>query len=107
MKIADANILVDRQPINGKDEKAAKQWEAYFVHQLLKEMRKTIPKGGLLGESSASDTFYDMLDQQIAKNISENGSFGFSKFMMENMFRSKSKEVSQTGQIEAYQKNSV
>ena len=72
---------------NKKQVQAAKEWEGYFIQTLLKEMRKTIPKSGLFGNNSfATDTYYEMLDQQIAKNMAENGGFGIAKNLFKDLF---------------------
>ena len=69
-----------------KQKKAADQLEEYFVHQMLREMRKTIPKDGLLdGNQFASDTYYDMMDEQMSEQIVRSGGLGFSKQVMSAM----------------------
>ena len=61
-------------------KKAADELEGYFVHQMIREMRKTIPKDTLMGgDQFATDTYYDMLDEQIARQIVQSGGFGYSK----------------------------
>ncbi|MDO4637079.1 MAG: flagellar assembly peptidoglycan hydrolase FlgJ [Lautropia sp.] len=51
----------DRQAIR----EVARQFEALFMRQLLKEMRNTIPRSGLF-EGDGSDTFMSMLDSQLS-----------------------------------------
>lgn len=61
-------------------KKAADELEGYFIHQMLREMRKTVPKDTLMGgDKFSSDTYYDMLDEQIAREIVKSGGFGYSK----------------------------
>lgn len=58
--------------------KAAQEFEAYFVQQLLSQMRKAIPSGGLL-HSRGEDMFRDMMDEQLGKDIAQsNHGFGLS-----------------------------
>lgn len=54
---------------SGKLEKTAKQLEGVFVLQMLKAMRATVPKGGIVDASDAEQTFTSMLDQKIAEKI--------------------------------------
>ncbi len=70
-----------------KQKKAADQLEEYFVHQMIREMRKTVPKDDLLGGESqfATDTYYDMLDQQISQQIVRSGGFGYSKQILKSL----------------------
>lgn len=67
-----------------------KEFEQYFVEQIFKEMRKTIPES----ESSSSSTSYmkeyyeDSLYQEYAKAITEQGDgIGLAKTLYEQMKR--------------------
>lgn len=53
----------------------AKKFEALMLHAMLKSMRSTIVEDELTG-SNGQDLYRDMMDQEIAKNISESGGFG-------------------------------
>ena len=56
-----------------KIKKACSDFEAMLVHQLLKAMRQTVPKGGLLESSHAKDNYEMLLDQKIADEIVRKG----------------------------------
>jgi flagellar protein FlgJ len=60
--------------------KAAKQFEAIFVRQMLAEARKAKPAGedALFG-GQAMDTFNQMQDERLADIAAERGSFGLAK----------------------------
>ena len=47
---------------------AATQFEALFMNMILKSMRESLPKDGLMA-SSAGETFTGMLDQQLHKSL--------------------------------------
>ena len=69
-----------------KRKKAADELEGYFVHQMITEMRKTIPKDDLTGGNQfASDIYYDMLDEQMSQQIVQSGGFGYSKQIVKAM----------------------
>lgn len=77
-----------------KRKKAADELEGYFVHQMIREMRKTIPKDELLGGNKfASDIYYDMLDEQMAQQIVQSGGFGYSKQIVKAMEKNGSATV--------------
>lgn len=57
-------------------QKAYEEYEAYYVQKLFKEMRKTIPEGGMFEESNERNIFEDMLDEEYSKVISEARGFG-------------------------------
>lgn len=52
---------------------AATQFEALFMHMVLKSMRDATPKSGLLGTDTAHDTYSAMLDQQLAAKVATSG----------------------------------
>lgn len=68
---------------------ACKQFEAYFVEQVFKEMMKTIPES----ESSSSanttllDYYKDSMVQEIASTATETEGFGLAQTLYEQMKR--------------------
>jgi Rod binding domain-containing protein len=83
--------------IKGKENisKAAKGFESLFIYRMLEEMRKTVPKDALFGNSFGMDVFNSMLDEKVANRIAESGRFGISKMLIEYM--EKEYERKQTG----------
>ncbi|MGK0289174.1 MAG: Rod binding domain-containing protein [bacterium] len=72
--------------IGGKDVKVATdQFEEFFVHSLMKEMRKTQYKDQLLHGGQGEDLFRDMLDGQYTKLMVKNGGIGLSQFMIDQL----------------------
>jgi flagellar protein FlgJ len=60
---------------------AVHEFEAYFISNLLKEMRATVPKGML--ENKGGAYFYSFYDQEIGRLASEAGGIGFAKMIHE------------------------
>jgi flagellar protein FlgJ len=60
---------------------AAHEFEAYFISNLLKEMRATVPKGVL--ENKGGAYFYSFYDQEIGRLASEAGGIGFARMIHE------------------------
>lgn len=58
---------------------ALQEFEHVFLKQLLDEMRKTVPKTGLLGDSPAQRYFEEMLDDVHAGKMAESGQFGIAR----------------------------
>lgn len=58
----------------------AQQFESLFLNLMLKEMRKTVNRSGLLG-SDAMETYEQMFDQQIALGMSKAGGIGLAPFI--------------------------
>ncbi len=65
---------------------ACKQFEAYFLEQMFKEMMKTIPKSED-SSNSMLDYFKDEMVQQIAADSTEQNSLGLAQMLYEQMKR--------------------
>ena len=65
---------------------ACKQFESYFVEQMLKEMEKTVPTDELDEGSNSQliDYYKDSLTQQYAKDSTERGGLGISIEILSN-----------------------
>lgn len=74
--------------VNGQPdeiEKAATQFEALLLHEMLKEMWNTVPKSGLLSGSHEESMYRDMLNQGIANEIAEKQSIGVKEVIVREM----------------------
>jgi len=63
--------------------KACTQFEAIFLQQMLSEMRKSVPKSGLLPTGFAEDVHAAMFDQAVAEAGARRGMLGIA----ENLYR--------------------
>ena len=54
--------------------KTASQLESLFVQRMFAAMRDTVSKDGLLGQSSAEETFSTMLDEKMAEQVPQQNS---------------------------------
>lgn len=52
-----------------KLKSACSDFESIFMHQMLKEMRKTVNKTGMVNGGQAEEIFSDMLDAERAKDM--------------------------------------
>ena len=60
---------------------AAEQFEALFIHQLLKQARSAKLADDILG-SEAGDTYTEMLDQERAKQLSAQMNLGIAEALV-------------------------
>ena len=60
---------------------AAEQFEALFIHQLLKQARSAKLAEDILG-SEAADTYTEMLDQERAKQLSAQMDLGIAEALV-------------------------
>jgi flagellar protein FlgJ len=68
----------------GATKGVAQQFESLFLNIMLKEMRKTVDRSGLLG-SDAMETYEQMYDQQIALGMAKAGGIGLAPFIERQM----------------------
>jgi len=71
----------------------AQQFESLFLNLMLKEMRKSIQKSGLLG-SDAMETYEQMFDQQVALGMAKAGGIGIGKFVENQLAQNNPKKPS-------------
>lgn len=50
-------------------KKACSDFESIFMHQMLKEMRKTVNQTGMIHGGQAEEIFSDMLDSERSKEM--------------------------------------
>ena len=74
---------------------ACKQFEAYFLEQMFKEMMKTIPESDETSSSNSQlmDYYKDEMVQQIASDSTEQNSLGLAQMLYEQMKRNYNLEL--------------
>jgi Rod binding domain-containing protein len=66
-------------------QNTAKQLEGVFVLQMLKAMRATVPKGGVVDASNGEETFTSMLDEKIADRVPAQWKHGLTDALMKQL----------------------
>jgi flagellar protein FlgJ len=89
-QVAEVSLNLPQHPLlgNGKQRAemaalkgAAKEFESYFIANLLKVMRETVPKGVLDNKDGAY--FHSFYDQEIGRLAAESGGFGLARMIDE------------------------
>lgn len=62
---------------------ACREFEGIFIHMMLKEMKKTVPDGGLIEKSQGTEIFEEMHLEELSKEISRDDGIGIAKMMYE------------------------
>lgn len=73
----------DTDPI--KLRGAARELEAYFLHVLTREMRKTVPRNPILYGGKAEEIFQDFLDEAISKELASSGQLGLADLVYKSL----------------------
>ena len=87
-KMAASLTQADKRPADL--QAAAEQFEALFIHQLLKQARSAKLADDILG-SEAGDTYTEMLDQERAKQLSAQMDLGIADALV-NQFSNRVKK---------------
>ena len=66
-------------------KEACAELESLFISYLLKEMRATIPKTGLISGGRAEEIYTSMLDNQISKEMASQRGIGLSALFLDRL----------------------
>jgi Rod binding domain-containing protein len=69
----------------GSLKKTCEDFESLFIAQILKEMRDTIPKSGLVDGGQAEEIYTSLLDSHLSQEIAANGSMGLAQKLYEQL----------------------
>lgn len=90
-KNADFKSLLNGIQTEQNDAKikaACDEIESLFVYEMLKQMRSSIPKGGLIPEGPGEKIYRDMLDEEYSKIIVRSpGRLGLSDLLYRQLKR--------------------
>lgn len=64
---------------------ACAEMESLFIFHLLKEMRSTVPKTGLLTGGKGEEIYTSMFDAQIARELASERGIGLSTLLRERL----------------------
>lgn len=89
-RLARLQAAVGGQSPYGDDDnplraKAVHQLASLFIYQLLKEMRKTIPKSGLWDGGRAQEIYEQMIDERLADMIASSGQIGLTSIIHQEL----------------------
>ena len=91
--------LAQKKATNPKFEKlkkAAQNFEAIFITQILSNMRRSI-NSGLFGKGMSSDIYHSMFDENIAQAIASKNGFGLSDIIIKSLHKDIREEESAPG----------
>lgn len=75
----------DKEFERNRLRKVSEDFEALMINQMLKEMRKTVDKSGLIDGGMAEQIFEDMLYDEYAKEFSKTKTFGLADIIYNQM----------------------
>ncbi len=84
---ADSGKMPAKGQSSDELKKVCRDFESIFVNQLMQQMRRTIPKEGLLGGGKAEEIYTTMQDAEMAKNISQQRGIGLADVLYRQLSR--------------------
>lgn len=79
-----AELSPSKKQDEGKLKEACQQFESLFLTQMLKEMKKSIPKSEGEG-GKEKDTYEDMMYDEVAKSMAASGGVGMANILYQQM----------------------
>jgi flagellar protein FlgJ len=87
-KVHDRSTLAktqDEKTIKAQNEKAATDFEALLLQQMVQSMWRSVPSEGMLSGSNEEAMYRDMLSEQVAKEMAETQSLGIKNAVLGEM----------------------
>jgi len=78
---------VDREKL----KKACADFEALLLARMLKLMRQSIPQNGLLGNGPGKEIYQSLMDQELAKKMSQRGGVGLGEVLYRQVLQREEK----------------
>lgn len=76
---------VDKTQNDKKLRESTREFEAMYIFEVYKSMRKSIPESGLIEKSFSTKMYQEMIDMEMAKTTSSGEGMGIGKAMYEQL----------------------
>lgn len=107
------NKSIDRGGVDRNRKKIAQlseDFEAIFLQLMLKSMRETVPKSGLVDGGNGEDVFRSMLDSEYAQNMAKQRFSGIAdsieRSLLENIGAAV-QDAAKNGALKQYEKSVI
>lgn len=70
-------------------KKLCQDFESIFINSLFKELRKSIPENGYLKHEMSMEIFHEMMDMEIAREMSKRGGLGLARLIYDQLQQKK------------------
>ena len=64
---------------------STREFEALYIFEVYKSMRKNVPDGGLIQKSFSTELFQEMLDMEMARTAASGEGMGIGKKMYDQL----------------------
>jgi Rod binding domain-containing protein len=81
----------------GRLREACSEFEALFINLLLKELRATVGKSGLMDGGQAEEIYTGMMDTEMARDLAAKGGIGLADILYRQLDPTRAERPSVTG----------
>ena len=64
---------------------ACSEFESFFIQEVLKSARKSIPEGGFFEKGNEEKTYNALMDQEMAKSMSKGRGIGIGEMLYQQL----------------------
>lgn len=82
-------------------KKAADQFESLFIYYMLKTMRKTVPKSGLLGSGLGGEIMESLFDQKLSEQAATESRLGIAELIYQQLSGEAAGESAPAGELKS------
>jgi flagellar protein FlgJ len=96
---SSARSLSSDKTLNNKEKIAslAREFESVFMGQMIKAMRTTIPKSGLVDGGHGEEIYTSLLDEELSRRMSYSQHGGLSQALADQLNMAMERQASQSG----------
>lgn len=87
---SDFEKMLEKAVADGDEKKlkdACQKFESIFINMMFTQMKKTVHKTNLFGESQAEEMYDDMLTEKYSEELSKNNGIGLGDIMYKQLSR--------------------
>ncbi len=100
-KVNTGDASLDKSAQTAKLDKAASEFEALFIFQMLKTMRESSMKEDLFSGGKGEEVYTSMLDQEMSSVMSAGDGIGLKKALMEQLLSINEAEGAKGAEVKA------
>lgn len=87
--LSSSRQTIDPETAKARDLKSlresTREFEALFINEMFKAMRKAVPDGGLIEKNMTEDIFREMMDMELARSASSGPGIGLGEDMFDQL----------------------
>lgn len=89
--------------VNARRDGAAQEFERFFLYQMVREMRKSVPKTDLFGKSQQKEVYEEMFDDFMSGEMAKSNQLGIGNLVKQELQKTQDAQaLAKSGARKAY-----